>query len=251
LILLLTNEVRGQVALDRPLQFTGPDVERRVELLGSPTQTTAAITVEASLLGTTNWAEATITGNTITLSPTVPSSTSNTGDLLRFIAPSVAFDSLFLRCAGQLSFPLLRPDGMPPTRGQVSTGALCEVLFAGDRWVLLNAPMRGCPVGTIQVNDRLCIENTVVEQTMFSVANNRCAGMGGRLCGWGEFYLACTTMGAQLPGIGTAWEWLDDTSNHAHTACQAGNGTCTAQRWAAAEALNNYRGRARCCFEPR
>lgn len=251
LAIMVTVSARTQVFVDGPVHLTGSDSERKAEGLAAPHTVTSALTVEASLLGTVHWANASISGNLVTLAPIVPAEAPRTGDLLRFLAPAELFDSVRVRFPGQAQYALFRPDGIPPVRGQVKAGVVCEILFAEDHWVLLNAPLRGCPPGTIAVSDRLCVEVTGVDNTVFSVSNDRCMGMGGRLCSWGEFYVACSQFATQLTGIGTGWEWLDDTSNHAHSVSQAGNQACTAQRWANPETLNNFRARGRCCVEPR
>jgi len=246
--LLISAVCHGQVTLDVPLHLTGAEVERRIDGLGPPVSETGALSVEASLLGDASWAEATANGTTISLEPVVPLGQYRDGLLFRFRCPAALYDSLLLNCSGLDAYPLLRPDGTRPVRGQLREGIVCEVLYANGTWVLLNAPEQGCPAGTLQVNDRLCIETTGVDQLLFFAASERCSDMGGRLCSWGEFYWACTQFGTQLTGLLDAWEWVDDTANHSHTAVNVGFGACTAQR--SVTPPINF-ARARCCFDPR
>lgn len=240
----------AQLNVDHEIRFSGSPAERAIDGVAPPTSADAAITVEVSLAGKAHWAQATFADANVQLAPTYPSSDARDGQSLRFVAPADLFDSLTLTCAGQPTFPLLRPDGARIGRDQVRAGTLCEVVHLNSTWVLMNAHEHGCPPGTVSVNDRLCVEITGVENVTYYPANDRCVGMGGQLCTWGEFYLACATVGSQLTGSLGAWEWLDDSSNHTHSAVQAGFGTCTAQRWG--NPVNPiFQGRARCCFVPR
>lgn len=245
-LFMAASVMHSQVTIDRAVVLTGGVEDRRVEGLARPSTSTDLLTVEASLIGVAHWSEAVLEGNVILLTPTVELTSYRTGQLLRFVAPGSIHDSILVACAGLPPLPLVRPDGMRPVRGQLRPNALCEVLNADDRWILLNLPERGCPDGTLAVNDRSCIEiGTELGMSIFN-ASERCTDMGGRLCSWGEFHYACVTNGVQL-GMGTAWEWVDDTSNHKHGAVVVGQTGCTAQRWTQPSST----ARGRCCFEPR
>ena len=186
----ITMHLHGQVSLDVPLRFSGPTEERSVEGSAIPAGQDAAITVEASLLGVANWAEASINANSISLTPTIPLTAYRDGQILRFIAPSNVFGSITLSCVGLADLPLVRPDGVWPARGQVRTGAICEVMYANGSWILLNAPEKGCPPGTVQANEHLCVETWGQANMLFYPASDRCMQKGGRLCKWGEFHAA-------------------------------------------------------------
>ena len=231
-ISLLSVPLYGQVAVDVPIDFIGDVEQRGIDGLALPIAADAAITVEASLLGVANWAEATVVTNVITLQPTVPISAYRDGQLLRFIAPMNVFGVVTLACDGLVPAPLVRPDGVWPARGQIRSGVICEVLFADGRWILMNAPELGCPHGTIAANAHLCIEVYGQQNLLFYPASDRCLQMGGRLCKWWEYHAACTLLNADLNGMGASWEWIDDTQNHAHTAVIVGLDSCTAQQCA-------------------
>ena len=248
LFFLLTSAALCQVEIDGPVVLSGPEAMRRVDGLAAPLTGDAALTVEGSLLGTANWAEASLNGTAIALSSTVPLIGYRDGLLLRFIAPASAHDSLFLSVDGLPPFPLVRPDGIGPVRGQVRTGALCEVLFANERWILMNAPELGCPVGTTRLHERLCMETTGMDNMLFFGASERCADMGGRLCNWGEFHWACTQFASELTGMTDSWEWVDEGANHAHSTVNVGFGNCNAERSSTPPITF---ARSRCCFDPR
>lgn len=241
--------LNAQVELDGPIEFTGPPAERTVEGLAHPVSQDAAITVEASLSGVANWSTAVVVGNSITLTPVGPLTAYRNGQLLRFLAPMDVFGNTTVGCAGQEQLPVVRPDGLVPARGQIRTGAIIEVLLIDQKWVLMNAPDHSCPAGTIAINEQVCVERASAANSLFYGAMERCARLGGRSCTWGEFYIACNEHGAEMTGLLEAWEWIDDTSNHAHSAVQVGLGSCTAQRSAHPE-FTTF-GRSRCCFEIR
>lgn len=247
--LVLATSVAGQVELSAPLRFTGAPADRGASGTAAPSEETAALTVEASVLGGAHWTTASVAGNTITLNAEVPVTTYRDGVLLRFVVPVDLADSIWLICPGHAPLPLLRPDAIPPVSGQMVAGAVCEVILAADRWILMNAPDRGCPPGTTMVNERLCIETVPTGNMYYFPSVERCAALGGGLCRWDEYYLACVRVGAQLTGLFTAWEWIDDSSNHANTTVQLGRTTCTDQRWADPQLITF--GHTRCCFHPK
>jgi hypothetical protein len=246
---MLVRIAYAQLEVTTPVTFTGPEEERAIIGLSAPVSQHAALTVEASLTGVNTWAEATINGNELTLTPIAPISLPGNGTLLRFIAPADLQGQSTLVCSGSQSLPLRRPDGLPPASGQIIEGAVVEVVLAGDSWVITNRAEFGCPPGTIAIGDRSCIERGDQGNTLWFPAADRCTNLGGRLCTWDEFYIACTQYAGQLTGLLNAWEWIDDSSNHANSAVQVGFQSCTAQRWA--NPNNVTLGNSRCCFKPR
>ncbi len=245
-LLFLATSAVGQVDIDVPLEFTGGDGERGFINIAPPVIESGALLVEGSLLGQANWATAAVATNVITLSPTPSVTAYRDGLLLRFVVPSTIEGVLTMGCAGLEAYPLLRPDGLPPARGQLLSGTVCEVIFVTDHWILMNAPESGCPPATLPISDRVCIETAPTGNIFFFAASGRCASQGGRLCRWDEYYQACTQLGTQLQSLFTAWEWIDDTQNHANTVVQVGRNTCTDQRWADPQLITP--GKSRCCF---
>lgn len=248
-LLCSTGWVHAQVVLEGPIRLTGPDAERGVDGIAAPSSEHAVITVHGSLVGTTTWAEASNQGTEITLVPAAPLATHRNGQLLRFLAPADIHGATTIRCTGLPPLPLLRPDGLVPALGQIRQGAVMEVIHVDGAWIMMNAPERGCPPGTVAIGDRLCMEANDADNLFYYPAADRCTGLGGRLCSWDEFYIACTQHAAAMSGLLDAWEWIDDSSNHANSAVQVGLGSCTAQRWANPQSVTL--GHSRCCFQPR
>lgn len=239
----------GQVRIDTPLRFTGEDGSRQVEGLGAPTTGRALITLEDAVRAPWQWGNATVAGLTILLTLDPPVTSYVDGLLVRFLAPSDLQGALLLNVNGLGALPVLRPDGLPPVSGQLRQGTVCEAMLAGGRFVLMSAPERGCPPGTLAVNDRYCVDRSSVNAQLYVNALVVCAARGGKLCTWDEYHAACAILGTQLLSMFNEWEWIDDTSNHTQTVDQAGRASCLSQRSAGAPITTV--GDTRCCFHPR
>ncbi|MBX2980726.1 MAG: hypothetical protein KF905_15670 [Flavobacteriales bacterium] len=246
---VLALATQAQVSIDRPLQFTGAAVERGVEGHAAPLSADAAMRVDGALLGAAHWATASQTDALITLSPQPALESYRDGLLFRFTAPATAHGALLLQAGTGAQLPLLRPDGLPPTHGQILEGRVCEVLLASDRWILLSAAERGCPPGTLSVQEGLCIEIQDTPGLRFYQAGDRCMALGGKLCTWDEYYLACALFQDQLQGMFNNWEWIDDGANHDHTADYVALNDCFGHQ--SATILQTATGDTRCCFRPR
>ncbi|MBK8497408.1 MAG: hypothetical protein IPL52_00995 [Flavobacteriales bacterium] len=239
--------VQAQVSVDVPLHFTGADSDRTVEGLGAPAQHDALITVEGSVRAEWMWATASLAADTLTLQLAAASDTLRDGTLLRFAAPSIIAGSTWIRVDTLAPKELVRTDGMPPADGDLASGQVCEVLFAGGRFHLLSAAVRGCPPGYLQVNANYCIEAASSATMGWYQASDHCEAKGGKLCTWNEYQAGCYFLAGQFTNIFTEWEWIDDTSNHTHGANQVARTTCQGHR----TRIVTVPGRVRCCHHLR
>lgn len=249
-VLLCTGLVHlghGQVRVDVPIQFNGPDDQRTVQGLGAPAQADAMITVEGAVRSEWAWATALAQGDTLDLSFSPAPAALRDGLLLRFLAPQELHGPWWLRAAGYAPLPLVRTDGLPIADGQIIAGQVCEVLHAGGRYHLLNATETGCPSGYLQVNANYCIESYSSDLAIFYDAIDQCALKGGKLCTWDEYQAACFLLDGQFDNMFVEWEWIDDTANHLHTANQAGRTSCEGVR----NRVVNVEARVRCCHHLR
>lgn len=237
--------VQGQVVLDVPVRFA-PSTPHPIQGLAAPEANSALITVGHSTNGQPHWAEAVANNDTIVLGMAVQPGQFRNGMLLRFIAPSALWGDLVLSVTGTGAAALVRSDGLPIVKGHVRQGVVCEAIYMEERFVLTAPAPRGCPPGTAQINERLCIDIGELPGLSFFEAGDHCARAGGRLCAWDEYYVACSTLGATLTGLLNGWEWVDDTANHNHTVAQAGNSSCTDQR--TTNTLPQNYGTTRCCY---
>lgn len=251
ILVISVQAALAQVESTTNIRLTGAAPENKVSGLAMPQQNSAAISVEASVAGIAHWCTATINGNTILLDQQVDPDLLRPNMILRFLAPSSLSGPIQIEVAGAPgTLPLLRPDGFELGAGQVSTGVVVEIVNTVDHWVLLAPLDRGCPPNTLQVRDGLCMDIASAPQQSVFLAIDLCQAKGGKLCTWDEYYSGCTVLAGQLTGMFEQWEWIDDTSNHAHTGDQAGRLTCQSQR-SANPVITTYYGKTRCCYHIR
>ncbi len=243
---LLAIDLHGQVALDVPLHFTGPEQHRGVDGLAPPTTPTSLLNVGFATSGAAHWVQATMANDTLELTVPLASPVLTTGTLLRFATPAALMEHVWVRPGAYAPVPLLSADGQPVDLRRLRAGAVCEVVFMAGQAYLTAPAIVGCPIGSVPVSDRLCIDITDGPMEDFYDAVDHCTRAGGRLCAWDEYYIACTRVGDQLIDLFDNWEWIDDTANHTHTVAQAGRNTCISVR--STNINPNQQGRRRCCY---
>lgn len=235
----------AQITVDRPIRLVGNDMDRGIDGLAPPTGESSMITIGTAALGIPHWADAgSFNSDTLPLTTAVEASAYREGMFLRFMAGSDHSGAIFLRLNAAEPTPLLRSDGLHPRKGQLRSGAICEVVLNDGVFILLAPDLVGCPVHTLAVNDRLCVDSMDVPGLNFHQAQQHCARVGGRLCSWDEYIGACQILQSQLSGMFNGWEWIDDTSDHSQTADRAGSSSCTSQSSIGPFTL----GDTRCCY---
>ena len=239
----------AQVEIDVPIRATGPEGQRGINGLGDPINEGAAISVDVASSGQVHWASGTVTADTLTLSVSPGLTYYQDGQLLRFSAVGNDQVMPWIRVGGMAALPVVRSDGLAVQYAPLGSGTVAEILLHAGTWILLNADRATCPPGSVSVNERLCMETNATSGLKIYQAIARCGDRGGKLCTWDEYVAGCTLAGAQLGGLFDEWEWIDDTSNHTHTADQAGRFTCQSQR--TANAITLIVGDTRCCYHPR
>lgn len=249
LVVAIASAVQAQVELDRGIRFTGPDGARRLEGLATPVVETSAIPVAVLASGIVHWAEASVTGNDLVLQTTPPVQTISDGLLLRFVSPVANEGALSLSIDGLGTAELVNADGTPLPKGALRVSSAYEVLYFTGAWHLLDPSTRECPPGTIRTVDPVCMDVNAVPGLRFYQAIDHCAARGGKLCTWDEYAVGCALQQGALSGLFNEWEWIDDTSNHTHSANQAGRFTCQSQR--SANVVPVMIGDTRCCYHTR
>lgn len=237
----------AQITLDVPLRFTGNEEQRGLEGLAAPTDGTSAITVGTAVSGAAHWATASEQADTLLLTLAIQTGPPSEGALLRFLAPKDRSGATWIKLSGDRSLPLVRPDGLDPITGELTMGAVCEILLVQGKAHLLAPHVRGCPPNSVPVNARYCIQRGRVSGVDHMQASEVCRARGGRLCTWDEYYVACSLTGNQLNGLFSDWEWIDDTSDHSHTGNQMARTNCTGIRSVMPSSVNSVR----CCYDQR
>ncbi|MBS1581541.1 MAG: hypothetical protein JST66_04995 [Bacteroidetes bacterium] len=249
---MCTVVVQAQVHLDRSLVLTGTNgAAHSMDGLAPAEQGSALITLGSARNGDHTWAQTGGTPMTITLNMTPPCTAYTPGLSITFMPNADAAGPILLNVDGLGPRRLLRGDRGAVDFGQIGPGRVVQVIYADTCFVLKDRPREGCPAGFLAANDRLCIQqNDTLFVSIYS-ASKWCLQRGARLCTWDEYIQGCTATQAQLLGLFDDWEWVDDSSDHTHTADQVGRYSCRGLRnTGAVETPNNYGG-VRCCYHPR
>lgn len=237
----------AQVSVDAPVRFTGQASDAGIDGLAPPLEPTSVITVGFAASGAQHWATAILVGDTLELTTAVAPVAYRDGTLLRFQMTTSRVARTFVRVPPLAAVPLVRTDGLDAVLGDLQADAVHEIIFANGRFLLLSALNKVCPVNSVRVNANFCIQTNRRNQVTFAEAITYCADRGGRLCTWDEYYAGCTLVGNQLQSLHSDWEWLNDMSDHIHSADQVARTNCTSQR----ATFPANPGTARCCYSTR
>ncbi len=158
--------------------------------------------------------------------------------------------TVWLTVNGQGPYTIIDAPGDTLLAESVSTLPMLSLVFDGNAFHLLNGAThrrRDCPEGMVTVNSQYCIEPSERDTSNWFEAARICVAENKRLCGWGEWYNACTN--AAVLGLATMignWEWTDDSANEDECVRIAGYATCTqATAWFAS---GNAEQHFRCCY---
>lgn len=245
----LLGNASAQLEVDKPIRFTGSEGERSVQGIAEPIADSVVVNVNVLSSGRVHWGAASMSVDTVQIVVEPSISELRAGLLLRFLPTANNTGRVWIDCSSDTPFELRRHDGLPLYPGSLRTGAVAEIMFTGGTWVLLNGSSALCPPGSLPINARSCMDVAPRTGLIFYDALAYCTERGGKLCTWDEYAVGCTVLGAQLTGLFSEWEWLDDCSNHTHTADQAGRFTCQSQRTLSTITLSP--ANARCCYHPR
>ncbi|MCB0792653.1 MAG: hypothetical protein H6595_02615 [Flavobacteriales bacterium] len=248
-LLVLTRSAVGQVHVDGPMRMTATDsTQRTIEGIDTPVTDTDLITMGVSRSGSVNWGMASGSASAIQLTLDPPASRYAEGLVVRFLPTQSSAGAITLNVDGLGPRDLLGRERLPLQLGDLVAGQIAEARYTDSVFVFVPHPVSGCPEGYVAANDHLCVQVDDGPSMSFFNASHYCTGRGARLCTWDEYIHACVVLGPQLTGLFNEWEWIDDTSDHTHTADQVGRWQCISQRSVGAvEHPNNY-GEVRCCY---
>lgn len=238
----------AQVVLTKGITFTGEDGARTVEGMAFPADATAALSVTAYATGTAHWAIASQSGAGLSLAMTPPLVELTDGVIVRFVSPTNLQEDATISAGGQTR-PLRMPDGTALPQGAVLAGGVHGSIFVQGTWYLMAPSTNACPPGSIRTVFPVCMDIESVPGKRFYEAVDHCAAKGGKLCSWDEYAVGCSLQQPALSGLFNEWEWIDDCSNHTHSANQAGRFTCQSQR--SANVITTMTGDTRCCYHTR
>lgn len=243
---------RAQVHVDQPLVLTASDsAQRSIIGLAPARQANALIALKEARDGRYTWAQTGGTPMAITLAMDPPCTAYAPGLSIRFLPQANAAGLVTLNVDGLGARRLVNGDRQPMSFGQVTPGRVLEVVYADTCFVLHDRAPEGCPPGFLAASERLCFQQNDTSAMSIFNANKWCQDRGARICTWDEYIHACTTLQPQLQGLFDDWEWVDDSSDHTHTADQMARYNCRGLRDVSAVENNNNYGNVRCCYHRR
>lgn len=237
----------AQVEIDNKIEFNSTDtLERQVEGLALPESEGALLSMDAARSGYVHWCTTSRLGDSLQLIPSIPISSLSNGALFRFIVDQINPEGLWLSLPGTNRHELVNQDGHSLNSNSLRAGEVVQVQWKDSLFYLQVAPPRTCPSGFLKASETMCIQAHHNSNVDWFQANEICDELGGRLCTWGEYIHACRTLQNDMTGLFDNWEWIDDTSDHTHTADQVGRWTCSSNRSRGAtdQDIANFR----CCY---
>jgi len=238
-----------QVRVDKPIVLTAADSSSRaIEGLAPASDASGLITVGDAQQGRYHWGQVSGTAMAIALQLDPPCMSYTNGLSVRFLPNFTGAGPVTLNVDGLGARRIYRSDARPVGAGQLQPGAIAEAVYVDTAFFLMGRASASCPSGYLSGGGDLCImRDDTMFVSIFS-ATRWCFERGARLCSWDEYIQACTANQSELIGLFNEWEWIDGTSDHTHTANQAGRWQCRTQRYSnAVENDNNY-GQIRCCL---
>ena len=249
--LIMNAASSAQVEIDGSIDLSNAPIgERHISGLGVPTTESSLSSLNSAVEGWAHWCAITsIEQDTITLQPRLKIGERQNGLLLRFIADTLNSGDTWIALPNSSPTRLIDKEGNELTRGRFSTREVLQIQWKDSVFILTNPPPSECPSGYLQLTETMCIQRSDNSSVDWFQANDACTKQGGSLCTFAEYIHACRSMGSELTGLFNNWEWIDDTSDHTHTADQVGRFTCHSNRSRGAthQDFANYR----CCYSIR
>ncbi|MEO8066903.1 MAG: hypothetical protein ABI599_04340 [Flavobacteriales bacterium] len=240
----------AQVQVDKPVRLVGAvPADRRIEGLAHPVEGSALSTLGVAQDGSLHMCGVTGAANNVLLTMDPPCLAYANGLLLRWIPGASNTGPATVAVDGSAAVPLRTSALLPVPLNALSAGIPAEAIFADSIFILLSPIKPGCPEGFLQANAGLCVMQAEGPVFNWYAAAAYCAERGARLCTWDQYLFVCNALQGQLTGMFDDWEWLDDTSDHTHTADQAARYTC--KSLGVVSAGQTELGTTRCCYEPR
>lgn len=239
--------VAAQLTIDKPVVLTGATAnDRRIEGLGTPQDITDLVTIGAAQDGSLLFGTTAGTGNAVQLALQPPTNAYVNGLRVRWIGLVENTGPVTLDIDGLGAAPLRDRTGLPLSTGALRAGQVAEAIYADSVFILTTAEPSGCPEGYLPANANFCImQNEGPELNWFEAAAY-CSDQGAALCTWDQFLFSCQALQGQMNDLFDNWEWIDDTSDHTHSADQINRWSCISM-FNISASLTDL-GRTRCCY---
>lgn len=237
----------AQLTIDKPIVLTGATAsDRRVEGLGTPQDINDLINVGAAQVGSLLFGSTAGTGNAVQLTLQPPTGSYANGLRVRWIGLVENTGPVIIDVDGLGAKPLRDRAGLPLNIGALRPGQIAEALYADSVFILTSAEPKGCPEGYVAANANFCIMQNEGPELNWYEAAAYCADKGAALCTWDQFLFSCQALQGQMNDMFDNWEWIDDTSDHTHSADQINRWSCISM-FNISASLTDL-GRTRCCY---
>ena len=248
--MLLGGLLSGQVLLDKPLELSGTSEPQR-QVTGVPNSVAPQAMITAATEQQLIYRTATPAAASVwAIEQPALSVAPPAGTHLIITTPETTAGAVTITVNGHGPYPLLHGPGEPMDGEMLPTGTPLSVVSDGEAFHVINGGVYGrkpCAPSTVQVNEKLCIEQNEHPPSDFFAAVTTCGSAGLRLCGWGEFAVACqraTELG--LTAVTNSWEWTRDASNENGSARIVGATSCFTG--GNALVVNSTLRAFRCCY---
>ncbi|MCB9170769.1 MAG: hypothetical protein H6597_03700 [Flavobacteriales bacterium] len=222
IVIFIAFKAQAQILVDRPIVLSGAtDQQHQVTGLSDATATGDALNERTARSAGYRYVEANGTAAHWDLAPdpawtdTLPAGADLIVRVMQINTGPV--DALV---NGLGPFPVVKEAGGLLDSADLVPGRMAQLVFDGTVFQLIgqssptSAP-RPCPSGAVAVDDQFCIEVQQHDTMNFREAAITCGDLGGRLCTWGMYYVACAH--ATEFGIGDLsgddWEWTNNSAN--------------------------------------
>ncbi|MBK7553517.1 MAG: hypothetical protein IPI55_02655 [Flavobacteriales bacterium] len=249
-VFALAGISNAQVVLDKPLVLSGTDPsDRRIDGLAPASELDNLVTVGAAQDGSLVTALAGGAANAVTLTLQPATLQYSNGLRVRWTPLAQNTGPVTVQVDGLAAVPLRDPSGLEVGLGALRAGVPVEAQFADSVFIFLGSAPSGCPEGFVQVNGQFCMMQAEGPVVNWFDAAAYCSERGASLCTWDEYLFTCQTAQGQLTDLFDNWEWIDDTSDHTHSADQIGRWSCKSM-FNISASLTDL-GATRCCYRLR
>jgi hypothetical protein len=226
LIASLLVALWGHAQWDVPVRVVldgDTEEDRQVRGLADPTQTDAAVSMDALRSQTMSYAVA--LGSTELQAALSPAPAAYTPGMSIILLPDEANAAdATINLNGLGSRPILKWGGLPLDSADVVPGTPVRLIYDGESFHLLSSTYIPCPAGFRAINRQFCVSDSLYpEPADFFEAANICSDMGARLCTFNEWAAACRSVPGFLATIETM-EWIDHGANNLRDAKVVGAG---------------------------
>ena len=228
LSLFVVTHVHAQVHVSGSLELS-TDGSGKVTGLAATSAPDALLSLGTERLGAHRYAVPTLGTSWVLDMESLPNGPSR-GTALLVKPPVLAEGAVLLEVNETGPFPVMRTTVDTLLASEIPTGAVLYVVFDGAVFQLLNGDQhlrRACPAGSASMGGQVCIEAAERATATFEQAILTCAGLGSRLCSWGELVAGCQRrLELGLANMTNNLEWTGNTANEDNFVRVSGGADC-------------------------